>query len=238
MRYLKSSRFFFHLFVIFAQSRRRKSAIPLMFPSTENFTIIVTVGELAPKIITGLLLEHAASSINGVNSSHCTATFVRPTPLLEAPLLVSPGGIVEKFELELLRRIEFVYLPNRRDFVTYFANLQPKNDVADCLVVDKMETYCCSSSTAIYSLFAFLEQNFQWLFTKSKHFCPMVVSMNVENVDEALEIGRNLRTFTMNSLLLVDDEASLESAVLLEGDRRSFRFTLTSDLKTITVSKL
>jgi hypothetical protein len=131
-------------------------------------------------ISTSLLFNHALSAGRWNGCS----TIIRPDRLTSIPLRFFDAP--ERPPVGLVRKIEFVYLPDRDECVDYAARVYDCVGVPASLVVDSLERYSESRLVGYASLFALLHDLGSWIGEKRKmddsgrELAPVVCSVAVD----------------------------------------------------------
>lgn len=159
--------------------------------TSDALSVLISDLESSP-VATALLFNHALS-ISAVDGC---STIVRPTPLTALPLRLFDAP--EQPPVYLVRKMEFLYLDDRADFIDYISGMH-ESGAPSCFIVDSMDVYSGSSASGLASLTAVLHDLGSWIkenrtdMGQGQSLSPVVcaISMDKTEHDKAIRlIGR------------------------------------------------
>lgn len=120
-------------------------------------------------IVTSFLFNHALS----ISRSNGCTTIIRPDRLSELPLRLDDSNDQQQQpSLALIRKIEFVYLIDRSDFIDYATKLYDSSiGVPACFLVESIDRYSMmidNRLSGLASILALLHDLGQWIMEKRK----------------------------------------------------------------------
>lgn len=172
--------------------------------SADSLSVLL-VDPKSSSIATSILFDHALS----ISKSNGCSTIVRAERLAAIPPRLF--DLVD-YRVSQLRKIEFVYLSDRDQFVTYLAKVYDCLGVPATLVVECLETYASSRPVALASLLALAHDLGLWMKEKRKiddsgrPSSPVVCSIVADRSEHAKMVELIARYTKFVWILRADDE--------------------------------